>query len=118
MNQRQRDIRAWLLRNFPDTNVSQQFMKLIKELGELAQVVVKWEQGIYTGPSPRIAMKKELGDVLIVVNAIGALLDLDTEEAFDYAWGITGQRNWVKFREERGSHGDNEPGSEQTPKTV
>src|ERR1700690_3485292 len=42
----QEDLHEWRMRNFPDCTPNQQFLGMVEEMGEIAHIMLKHEQGI------------------------------------------------------------------------
>lgn len=82
-------------RGFED-NISQRFMLLLEEMGELAKAARPLSGMKFSADTHRAEMEEEAADVLIVFLGLCNLLDIDLEKAFRAKEERNKQRTWNK----------------------
>jgi NTP pyrophosphatase (non-canonical NTP hydrolase) len=99
MTDLQTKLHEWRQRNFPDSSAMQQLLGVVEEVGELAHVVLKREQGI-RGMSDLQAQDLILdavGDIQIFLAGFCSYEDISMEIAYRQTAEEVMKRDWVRF---------------------
>jgi NTP pyrophosphatase (non-canonical NTP hydrolase) len=94
----QDDHKKWLDKNFPFQMPHQPLLGLAEEVGELAHVHLKREQGIrHMGGDKGYDLACDaLGDLFIYMLSYANSNHIDLEAAIVDTWGKVKQRDWVE----------------------
>lgn len=98
----QKEHREWVDRNFPHQNYAQNrhqsFLGVVEEMGELAHVILKSEQGIRDGMATDETYEllvDGVGDLVIFLAGFCDTHGINLDYAVSTTWNKVKQRDWV-----------------------
>jgi len=95
-----REHRRWLTYNFPDQTVEQGLMGVIEEVGEIAHVLLKHQQGIREFKDPqdaKLAIIDGVGDLVIFLDGFCHTMNIDLCDAIARTWEQVRKRDWQQY---------------------
>jgi NTP pyrophosphatase (non-canonical NTP hydrolase) len=94
INQYQRDIGAWALRNFPNDTRQDVALGLVEEVGEICRATLKQVQGVRGSHEIwEDEIKHEIPDVFIKLCHLAEVFGYDLATLVEHKWSI------VQYRE-------------------
>jgi len=104
LREMQKEHKVWMEHNFPDETYQQALMGMVEEMGELAHVVLKEEQGIRAidGDNSFNLKCDALADLIIFSFGFCNLSNIDLQEALESTWDRVKKRDWIADPEKGG----------------
>lgn len=92
----QEEHQRWLSHNFPQQRQHQPLLGIVEELGELAHVHLKSEQGIREGAEDTFDLTRDaLGDIFVYMLSYANSNHVDLEDAIVETWTRVKKRDWI-----------------------